>query len=123
MSPAQISKVNIPKDSPITTCLCACQEFTRPTAGFKPGSSEFTSDHPGYPPTMLIHGTADELVPTLATIVMYEALAEAGVPVEVHLYADQPHGFDAQPAFCRQCAAEMLHFLDRYVRHPVAAGA
>ena len=79
--------------------------------------------HPGYPPTMLIHGTADELVPTLATIVMYEALAESGVPVEVHLYADQPHGFDADPSFGRQCASEMLHFLDRFVRHPVATDA
>ena len=72
---------------------------------------------------MLIHGTADELVPTLATIVMYEALAEAGVPVEVHLYAEQPHGFDADPSLGRQCASEMLHFLDRYVRHPVTADA
>ena len=78
---------------------------------------------PDFPPTMLIHGTADETVPSLATLVMYEALAEAGVPVELHLYADQPHAFDADPAFGRQCAAEMLHFLGRYVRQPAAVQA
>ena len=69
-----------------------------------------------FPPTLLIHGTDDELVPVHASIVMYEALAEAGVPTELHLYAEQRHAFDATPEFGRQCAAEMLLFLDRYVR-------
>ena len=35
--------------------------------------------------------------------------------------AEQPHAFDAQPEFGRQCAAEMLLFLNRYVRDRVAA--
>lgn len=70
----------------------------------------------GFPPTLLIHGTKDELVPVHASLVMYEALAEAGVPTELHLYAEQPHAFDAIPEFGRQCAAEMLLFLNRYVR-------
>ena len=69
-----------------------------------------------FPPTMLIHGTDDELVPVHASIVMYEALAESGVPTELHLYAEQRHAFDATPEFGRQCAAEMLLFLNRYVR-------
>jgi acetyl esterase/lipase len=72
----------------------------------------------GNPPMMLIHGTRDEVVPPLASLRMYEALVTAGVPVELHMYADQPHAFDAHPAFGRQCAAEMLLFLDRYVRRP-----
>jgi acetyl esterase/lipase len=68
----------------------------------------------GFPPTMLVHGTKDEVVHPLATVRMYEALTKAHVPVEVHLYAEQPHAFDANPKFGRQCAAEMLLFLDRY---------
>jgi acetyl esterase/lipase len=79
-------------------------------------ASPLTHVSPGFPPTMLIHGAGDELVPVHASLVMYEALADAGVPTELHLYADQPHAFDADPAFGRQCAAEMLLFLDRYVR-------
>ena len=74
-----------------------------------------------FPPTLLIHGTQDELVPPLASIRMYEELVAAKVPVELHMYADQPHGFDAVPEFGRQCAAEMLLFLDRYVRQPRVA--
>jgi dipeptidyl aminopeptidase/acylaminoacyl peptidase len=73
---------------------------------------------PDFPPTLLIHGTADTTVPPLASIRMYEALVAAKVPVELHMYAEQPHAFDAQPAFGRQWAAEMLLFLDRYGRSP-----
>lgn len=76
----------------------------------------------GFPPTLLIHGTEDELVPVHASLVMYEVLAEAGVPTELHLYAEQPHAFDAIPEFGRQCAAEMLLFLNRYVRDRTPAG-
>jgi acetyl esterase/lipase len=68
-----------------------------------------------FPPTLLIHGTKDQTVPVSASVVMYEALVAAGVPVEMHLYAEQPHAFDAQPKFGRQVAAELLLFLDRYV--------
>lgn len=73
----------------------------------------YVNDH--FPPTLLIHGTADTLVPPQASIRMYEDLVRSGIPVELHMYADQPHAFDAEPRFGRQCAAEMLLFLDRYV--------
>lgn len=70
---------------------------------------------PGYPPTFLLHGTADRVVPPSASLVMYEALVAAGVPVELHLYADQPHGFAGRPDFLPLCAAEIGHFLGRYL--------
>jgi len=73
-----------------------------------------------FPPTMLAHGTNDTTVPVSASIRMYEELVDAGVPVDLHLYAEQPHAFDAQPSFGRQLAAEMLLFLDRYVPAPAA---
>ena len=75
---------------------------------------------PDSPPTFLAHGTTDRTVPVSSSLRMYEALVEAGVPVELHLYAEQPHAFDAQPKFGRQVAAEMLLFLDRYL--PAASG-
>lgn len=71
---------------------------------------------PGFPPTMLVHGTADEVVPAKGTLLFYEALIKARVPVEMHIYAEQPHAFDAAPVFGRQVAAEMRLFLDRYLR-------
>ncbi len=71
-----------------------------------------TSD---FPPTLLIHGTSDTTVPVSASVRMYEELVAAKVPAEMHLYAEQPHAFDAEPKFGRQVAAEMLLFLDRYL--------
>lgn len=68
----------------------------------------------GLPPTLLIHGSADEVVSHRQSIRLYEALEEAGVPVELHLYAGQPHAFDSASAFGRQCAQIMDLFLRRY---------
>lgn len=76
---------------------------------------------PGFPPTFLLHGTADTIVPPSASMVMYQALAAAGVPVEMHLYAEQPHGFAGQPEFIDLCAAEAAHFLRRYLARVQAA--
>ena len=81
-------------------------------------ASPVTYAKPDYPPTMLIHGTADTTVPHQSSLLMNDALREANVPVELHTFAGQPHAFDQQPAFGRQCAALMLLFLGRYVAEP-----
>ncbi|MGH2632108.1 MAG: alpha/beta hydrolase fold domain-containing protein [Tepidiformaceae bacterium] len=91
-----------------------------PTVAALAGASPITHASATFPPTLLIHGNADELVPSDASLQMYRALRAAGVPAEVHIYADQPHAFDAAPAFGRQCAAVMDLFFQRYLG---AAGA
>jgi acetyl esterase/lipase len=70
---------------------------------------------PGFPPTLLIHGSADTVVPLEHSLEMYQALRAVGVPVDLHIYADQPHAFDASPPYGRRTAEEILFFLDRYV--------
>jgi len=74
--------------------------------------------HPGYPPTMLVHGNADELVPVEASFAMYHALVAAGAPVELHVFDGVPHAFDATPEFGRQVADLIALFIDRKVRQP-----
>ena len=73
---------------------------------------------PNFPPTLLIHGTKDALVPDESTFRMYSALTQAGVPTDLHIYAGAPHAFDALPDFGRQCAAIISLFLDRHVANP-----
>lgn len=85
------------------------------TAELARAASPVSYARPGFPPTFLLHGTADKLVPASASMVMYEALVAAHVPVEMHMYAEQPHGFAGQPEFLDLCAAEIAHFLDRYL--------
>lgn len=76
----------------------------------------------GFPPTLLIHGTKDELVPDEASFKMYRALTAAGVPTDLHIYGGAPHAFDAVQDFGRQTAAIMSLFLDRHVTNPRGFG-
>jgi acetyl esterase/lipase len=71
-----------------------------------------------FPPTLLVTGNRDELVPASWNLAMYNRLIEAGATAELHVYADAPHAFDATPEFGRQVAAIMALFLDRYVTNP-----
>ncbi len=80
------------------------------------GASPLTYAAASFPPTLLIQGNRDEVVPASEATAMYEALDALGVPVELHMYANQPHGFDADPLLGRQCADIMMSFIDRMVR-------
>jgi dipeptidyl aminopeptidase/acylaminoacyl peptidase len=105
----------VPTDMHATTA-----ELSRSGAADRPAAAILASplEHVtgDFPPTMLIHGADDEVVPVRASLEMHEALLAAGVPTELHVYPDQGHAFDAHPDFGRRCAAEMGFFLDRYVR-------
>jgi acetyl esterase/lipase len=69
-----------------------------------------------FPPTLLIHGNGDTVVSPGDSLRMYEALAGAGVPVELHMYAGLPHAFDnGAPHYQRQCAEYIDLFLARYL--------
>lgn len=44
------------------------------------------------PPTFLFHTSDDPVVPVQNSILYYEALHKAGVPVEMHIFEHGPHG-------------------------------
>jgi acetyl esterase/lipase len=44
------------------------------------------------PPTFLFHTTNDNGVPVMNSVAFYSALVKAGVPAEMHLFANGPHG-------------------------------
>lgn len=50
------------------------------------------------PPTFLAHAVADRAVPVENSLMFAEALKRAGVPFEMHLYEQGPHGFGLAPA-------------------------
>ncbi len=49
------------------------------------------------PPTFLFHTTDDRTVPVENSVMFYLALRKAGVPAEMHLYEDGPHGVGLAP--------------------------
>lgn len=81
-------------------------------------ASPVTYARSDFPATQLFHGTKDELVPVSESLRMFEALRNAGAPVELHAFEGAPHAFDALPDFGRQCADIMALFLDRHVVNP-----
>jgi len=45
------------------------------------------------PPAFIVHGTDDTVVPVENSIMFYQALRKADVPVEMHIYQNGEHGF------------------------------
>lgn len=45
------------------------------------------------PPAFIVHGTNDRVVPVANSILYYQALVKAGVPAEMHILENGPHGF------------------------------
>jgi acetyl esterase/lipase len=87
----------------------------RPDPEVAAGASPVTHVHQGFPPTMLLHGTADAMVPPSSSETFHRALQEAGGVSELHLYAGQIHEFDAGATLCALTQHEAAVFYDRYL--------
>jgi acetyl esterase/lipase len=72
----------------------------------------------GYPPTMLLHGTADQTVPVEDSLKVYTALREVGAPVELHVLDGVTHIFDIHEDLALACAEWIDLFVDRHVVNP-----
>lgn len=60
----------------------------------KPGLLQLFVDK-SYPPSVFVHGTADEVVPPEESIYHHEDLKSLGVKSELFLVEDGPHGLEA----------------------------
>lgn len=68
-----------------------------------------------YPPTILIHGSKDEIVPHESSWQLYHLLEEQQVPAELHLYQGLPHAFDMNKDYYRQITDMMTLYFKRHV--------
>jgi acetyl esterase/lipase len=74
------------------------------------------------PPVFLVHGSDDIVSPPEHSVFMYLALKRAGVPAELHIYADTTHDFGVRPAnrpyaqWTQACAAWMKD--RRFLKEP-----
>jgi acetyl esterase/lipase len=69
----------------------------------------------GTPPMFLVHGGADLISDPENSVVLYRALKRAGVPAELHLYANAAHDFGVRKSdhpcstWTQSCAAWLSH--------------
>lgn len=68
------------------------------------------------PPTLLIHGTSDELVPFGQSVRFKETLEAVGVPVELFAIEGAKHGFRSAGLYFRETVERMEGFIDKYLR-------
>lgn len=73
---------------------------------------------PQFPPTLLLTGTFDKVVPVSASQRMYEALTAAGVTADLRFYGGLPHGFDRLPGHLDLTMHDVALFLDRVMVRP-----
>jgi dipeptidyl aminopeptidase/acylaminoacyl peptidase len=71
-----------------------------------------------FPPTILIHGNADQVVPNSDSFNMYHALNKAGAGVELHVFDGAPHAFDRLAEFAKLCVQLITLYFDRKVVNP-----
>ncbi len=73
---------------------------------------------PGFPPTFLLNGMADPLMPYQVTLRLFDALTANGTKVDLHLYHGHTHEFSALPSMLEPVQAEVALFLDRAMTDP-----
>jgi acetyl esterase/lipase len=77
----------------------------------------------GYPPTMLLHGDADKVVPVSASRRFEEKVRSVGGKVDLHIYAGLPHGFASHPDLLPPMMAMIGAFFRRWAIQPEAFAA
>jgi phospholipase/carboxylesterase len=63
-------------------------------SGMLAGPEHLAAQMTSKPPTLLVHGDEDEIIPVQALFMSSQALAEAGAPVEWHMSPGLGHGID-----------------------------
>lgn len=86
-----------------------------PTDDFIKAANPISYANASYPPALFFHGTSDTRVHHSETVRMYQILEDAGVPVDLHLYAGQDHFFDREPNFAQATVDAIALFVSRYV--------
>jgi acetyl esterase/lipase len=116
----------------VSTAVAACISFyspandlsRHPVVGPDPSPAQLRSIsvmdkiRPGYPPTLLFHGTEDKTIPVDEALTLYSAMRGAGVPVELHLIEGVTHIFDAHEDLAKASAEWVDLFVDRHVVNP-----
>ena len=73
---------------------------------------------PGYPPTLLLHGTADEVVSSRTSQQMYDAVTAAGSVAELRLYSGMRHEFVKIEEMGALAMADVALFIQRVLVEP-----
>lgn len=81
-------------------------------------ASPLTHLSSAFPPTLLMHGTADEVVPPATSLELFGLLRGMGVPVDLRLYSGLRHEFVRMDGVLQLAMADVALFLQRTMVDP-----
>jgi len=81
-------------------------------------ASPLTYLSPAFPPTLLLSGTKDAMVPHQAQLALFAALEGAGVSADLRLYHGHTHEFTRLPSMLGPVMADVALFLKRAMVDP-----
>jgi dipeptidyl aminopeptidase/acylaminoacyl peptidase len=81
-------------------------------------ASPLTYVSPAFPPTLLLSGTKDAMVPHQAQLALFAALDGAGVSADLRLYHGHTHEFTRLPSMLGPVMADVALFLKRAMVDP-----
>jgi acetyl esterase/lipase len=84
-------------------------------SGERESASPFTHLSDRYPPTLLLHGSGDTMVPYGWSVELFEAITALGVPADLRLYARAQHDFQRLPELTDLVCDDIVNFLDRHL--------
>jgi acetyl esterase/lipase len=76
---------------------------------------------PAFPPSMIVHGTADVLIRPINSRRLADELSRLGVISELVTFAECNHEFDAAPSYGAAVVAHIDVFLRRVLEEPALA--
>lgn len=68
-----------------------------------------------FPPSMLVHGSSDTVVPLRESTDFYDKLKEKKIPSSLHVYAEEEHAFDGESDKGRSVADLQALFFNKYL--------
>jgi acetyl esterase/lipase len=71
--------------------------------------------HLGCPPTLLIHGGQDAIVPVKTSRALYERLVAVNVPTVMHILPQTDHAFDLQLPIISPSAHNAIYDIERFI--------
>jgi len=78
-------------------------------------ASPIKYDLDGFPPTMLVHGSTDDVVNLTESTNFYQKLVDKNIPAELHIFAEEMHAFDGASGYGRSVADLQALFFSKYL--------
>lgn len=85
---------------------------------FGPLPDELARERPRLPPTLILHGSADTIVPVCHARALEQLLLEQSTAYEIKIYEGQGHGLAGAAQF--DAAARVVRFLDQHLQSSAA---